>query len=83
MDDKKILNPEGLRFPEEFVRHKILDALGDLSLLGAPVIGNYESYAGSHNLNHLLTKEILKDSTNYELRTLVYENEFELAKVFA
>ncbi len=83
MDDKKILNPEGLRFSQEFVKHKILDALGDLALLGAPVIGNYESFAGSHNLNHLLTKEILKDPTNYELRSLNIENEFELVKVFA
>lgn len=83
MDDKKILNPEGLRFPLEFVKHKILDALGDLALLGAPVIGNYESFAGSHNLNHLLTKEILKDPTNYELRELSLENEFEFAGVFA
>jgi UDP-3-O-[3-hydroxymyristoyl] N-acetylglucosamine deacetylase len=83
MDDKKILNPEGLRFSGEFVRHKILDALGDLALLGAPVIGNYESFAGSHNLNHLLTKEILKDPTNYEIRSLNVENEFELVKVFA
>lgn len=68
LDEKKILNPEGLRYENEFVRHKILDALGDLSLLGMPIIGDYESYAGSHNLNHLLTKEILKSSTNYETK---------------
>ncbi|PID47966.1 MAG: UDP-3-O-[3-hydroxymyristoyl] N-acetylglucosamine deacetylase [Proteobacteria bacterium] len=68
LDEKKILNPEGLRYEDEFVRHKILDALGDLSLLGMPVVGDYESYAGSHNLNHLLTKEILKSSTNYEIK---------------
>lgn len=72
MDDKKILNPEGLRFDDEFVRHKILDAIGDLSLLGMPVFGDYESFAGSHNLNHLLTKAILADSTNYEI---VFANE--------
>ncbi len=68
LDEKKILNPEGLRYENEFVRHKILDALGDLSLLGVPVLGDYESYAGSHNLNHLLTKEILKSSSNYEVK---------------
>lgn len=68
LDEKKILNPEGLRYENEFVRHKILDALGDLSLLGMPIIGDYESYAGSHNLNHLLTKEILKSSANYETK---------------
>lgn len=83
MDDKKILNPEGLRFQNEFVKHKILDALGDLALLGAPVIANYESYAGSHNLNHLLTKEILKDPNNYELKTLDADAALEFTKVFA
>lgn len=83
MDDKKILNPEGLRFSNEFVRHKILDAIGDLSLLGAPFIGNYESYAGSHNLNHELTKAILRDPSNYEIRALSGEKAQEFAKVFA
>lgn len=73
LDEKKILNPEGLRYEEEFVRHKILDALGDISLLGMPIIGDYESYAGSHHLNHLLTKQILKSSTNYEVK-LMEEN---------
>lgn len=67
LDEKKILNPEGLRFDDEFVRHKILDAIGDLSLLGIPVLGDYESFAGSHHLNHLLTKEVLKSASNYEI----------------
>jgi UDP-3-O-[3-hydroxymyristoyl] N-acetylglucosamine deacetylase len=70
MDENKILNPEGLRFSDEFVRHKILDAIGDLCLLGMPMMGNYDSFAGSHKLNHLLTKEILKDPQNYEVKTL-------------
>lgn len=83
MDDKKILNPEGLRFSNEFVRHKILDAIGDLSLLGAPFVGDYASFAGSHNLNHELTKEILKDPSNYEIRTLSQESAQEFQKVFA
>ena len=83
MDDKKILNPEGLRFSNEFVRHKILDAIGDLSLLGAPFVGDYASFAGSHNLNHELTKEILKDPSNYEIRTLSFESAQEFQKVFA
>jgi len=83
LDDNKILNPEGLRYKDEFVRHKILDAIGDLSLLGSVVIGNYESFAGSHNLNHKLTKEILKDPKNYEIKTISKENIKELEKVFA
>lgn len=55
VDENRILNPEGLRFKDEFVRHKILDAIGDLTLLGYRVFGDYTSYAGSHHLNHLLT----------------------------
>ncbi len=59
LDEKRVLNPEGLRYKDEFVRHKILDAIGDLSLLGMPVMGEYRAFAGSHHLNHLLTKELL------------------------
>jgi len=83
MDDHKILNPEGLRFTNEFVRHKILDAIGDLSLLGAPFLGDYSSFAGSHNLNHELTIAILKDPNNYEVRTLSHEKAKEFEKVYA
>jgi UDP-3-O-[3-hydroxymyristoyl] N-acetylglucosamine deacetylase len=67
LDDHKVLNPEGLRYPDEFVRHKILDAIGDMALLGYTIIGHYSSFAGSHHLNHLLTKEVLKDPENYEI----------------
>jgi UDP-3-O-[3-hydroxymyristoyl] N-acetylglucosamine deacetylase len=67
LDDKKILNPEGLRFSDEFVRHKILDAIGDMSLIGMNFIGNYEALAGSHDLNHKLTLKLLKDTDNYEV----------------
>ncbi len=59
LDDKRVLNSEGLRYKDEFVRHKILDAIGDLSLLGAPVMGRYEAFAGSHALNHQLTRKLL------------------------
>lgn len=83
MDETKILNAEGLRFSNEFVRHKILDAIGDLSLLGAPFIGDYVSFAGSHNLNHELTKAIFADPHNYEIKTLSVENAHEFEKVFA
>ena len=83
MDETKILNPEGLRFSNEVVRHKILDAIGDLSLLGAPFLGDYTSHAGSHNLNHELTKAILRDPSNYEIRTLSAEKAYEFEKVYA
>jgi UDP-3-O-[3-hydroxymyristoyl] N-acetylglucosamine deacetylase len=49
--DDRILNPEGLRYPNEFVRHKALDAVGDLALAGAPLLGYYRSYRGGHHLN--------------------------------
>ena len=67
LDDQKILNPEGLRFDDEFVRHKILDAIGDMSLLGYTMIGQYTAHAGSHHLNHLLTKKLLENPANYEI----------------
>ena len=83
LDENRILNPEGLRFKDEFVRHKILDAIGDLSLLGYRVFGDYISYAGSHNLNHLLTKEVLKNKDCYELVSLEKGVEKAYEKVFA
>lgn len=83
LDDKKVLNPEGLRFTDEFVRHKILDAIGDMSLIGMNFIGNYEAFAGSHDLNHKLTIELLKDPANYEIVELVTAESKELAKAYA
>ncbi|MBL0709136.1 MAG: UDP-3-O-acyl-N-acetylglucosamine deacetylase [Sulfurimonas sp.] len=83
LDDKKILNPEGLRFADEFVRHKILDAIGDMSLIGMNFVGNYEAMAGSHDLNHKLTLELLKSPENYEVIELVGEKTQELEKAYA
>lgn len=83
LDDKKVLNPEGLRFTDEFVRHKILDAIGDMSLIGMNFIGNYEAMAGSHDLNHKLTLELLKDSENYEVIELVGEKTAAYEKAYA
>ena len=83
LDDKKVLNPEGLRFTDEFVRHKILDAIGDMSLIGMNFIGNYEAFAGSHDLNHKLTLELLKDPANYEIVELITAESKELAKAYA
>lgn len=83
LDDKKVLNPEGLRFPDEFVRHKILDAIGDMSLIGMNFIGNYEAMAGSHDLNHKLTVELLKNPENYEVVELAGESTKELEKAYA
>jgi len=83
LDEKKVLNPEGLRFDDEFVRHKILDAIGDMSLIGMNFVGNYEALAGSHDLNHKLTLELLKNPDNYEVVELVGEKTKELEKAYA
>ncbi|WP_298961933.1 UDP-3-O-acyl-N-acetylglucosamine deacetylase [uncultured Campylobacter sp.] len=83
IDENKILNPEGLRFENEFVRHKILDAIGDLALVGAPILGDYTAFAGSHDLNHKLTLSVLADAKNFELVDLTAEVVREYQEVFA
>jgi len=65
-DDNKIINPEGLRYEDEFVRHKTLDAVGDLALAGAPILGCYRSYRGGHKLNALALQALLCDPSAYE-----------------
>jgi UDP-3-O-[3-hydroxymyristoyl] N-acetylglucosamine deacetylase len=67
VDEFSILNPEGLRFADEFVRHKLLDALGDVSLLGRPVVGALTVYKTGHALNHKLVTQVLSDPANYEV----------------
>ena len=67
VDDFNILNPEGLRFPDEFVRHKILDALGDLSLLGMPIIGHLNAVKAGHALNHQLVRKVLAEREAWEI----------------
>jgi len=61
-----VLNPDGFRFPDECVRHKCLDALGDLALFGMPIIGKFTAYKSGHMLNHLLVKE-LAESGKYHI----------------
>ena len=67
VDDFNILNPEGLRFSDEFVRHKILDALGDLSLIGMPVIGQLTAVKSGHALNHQLVRRVLAEAEACEV----------------
>lgn len=52
--DTDVLNPEGLRYPDEFVRHKILDAIGDLYIVGHPIVGAFEGYKSGHAVNNAL-----------------------------
>ena len=65
--DDRILNPEGLRFVDEFVRHKLLDAIGDLALSGAPIQGLYRSYKGGHRLNFMTLQALFADPTAWAL----------------
>ncbi len=62
-----ILNEEGLRFPDEFVRHKILDAIGDFSLAGYHILGHVKAYKSGHDLNHRLVKELLSDPEAWDM----------------
>ena len=61
--DNRILNPEGMRFPDEFVRHKMLDAVGDLALAGGPLLGTYRSVRGGHKLNHAVLCALMSDAS--------------------
>jgi UDP-3-O-[3-hydroxymyristoyl] N-acetylglucosamine deacetylase len=63
VSDNRILNPEGTRFPDEFVRHKVLDAVGDLALAGAPLLGTYHSVRGGHKLNHAVLCALMSDAS--------------------
>jgi UDP-3-O-[3-hydroxymyristoyl] N-acetylglucosamine deacetylase len=67
VDGARVVNPEGLRFPDEFVRHKLLDAIGDLSLAGRPIIGLYRSHKGGHRLNYRLLASLLGSPENFKV----------------
>jgi UDP-3-O-[3-hydroxymyristoyl] N-acetylglucosamine deacetylase len=65
--EDRVMNPEGLRYKDEFVRHKALDAVGDLALAGAPVLGCYRSYRGGHKLNVMAVETLLADRDAWSL----------------
>jgi UDP-3-O-[3-hydroxymyristoyl] N-acetylglucosamine deacetylase len=67
IEGARLVNPELVRFTDEFVRHKILDAIGDLALAGAPVIGRFEGRRSGHALNNALLRALLADPENYQL----------------
>lgn len=69
LDDYRILNEDGLRFKDELVRHKMLDAIGDLFMSGYNLIGSFEAYKSGHGLNNKLLRELLSDVENYEFVT--------------
>lgn len=67
MSENRVLNPEGLRFPDEFVRHKALDAVGDLALAGAPLLGTFRSIRGGHKLNNAVLVALMSDPSAYSI----------------
>lgn len=69
LDDSKVLNSDGLRYKDEFVKHKVLDALGDLYLLGHPIIGAFSGCKSGHALNNALLRRLLADSAAWEYVT--------------
>lgn len=69
MDEYRVINPDGLRFEDEFVKHKVLDAIGDLYLLGHPLIGAFSGYKSGHALNNALCRALLADEQAWEFVT--------------
>jgi UDP-3-O-[3-hydroxymyristoyl] N-acetylglucosamine deacetylase len=69
MDDYRVLNTEGLRYDDEFVKHKILDAMGDLYLIGKPLLASYSAFRSGHALNNRLLRELLAQPDAYEVVT--------------
>ncbi|WP_137895436.1 UDP-3-O-acyl-N-acetylglucosamine deacetylase [Ramlibacter sp. 2FC] len=81
MDDYKVLNAEGLRYDDEFVKHKILDAMGDLYLIGKPLLAAYSAFRSGHALNNKLLRELLSHSDAFEIVT--FEDEKKAPAGFA
>jgi UDP-3-O-[3-hydroxymyristoyl] N-acetylglucosamine deacetylase len=69
ISEDRVLNPDGIRYPDEFVRHKALDAIGDLALAGAPLLATYHSMRGGHKLNHAVLCALMADPTAWKFVT--------------
>jgi len=69
VDDYRVLNEDGLRYQDEFVKHKVLDAVGDLYLLGRSLIGKFQGHKSGHGLNHMLLRELLSQEDAWEVVT--------------
>jgi UDP-3-O-[3-hydroxymyristoyl] N-acetylglucosamine deacetylase len=70
LDETGVINKDRQRFADEFVRHKILDAIGDMALAGAPLMGRFEGVRSGHGLNNQLLRALFADPSNYEMVTL-------------
>ena len=75
IDDYKVVNEEGVRFQDEFVKHKMLDAIGDLYLLGHGLIGSFSAYKSGHHLNNLLLRELINNVHAWEEVTIQNDSE--------
>ena len=75
MDDVKVLNADGLRYQDEFVKHKILDAIGDLYIIGKPLLAAYSAFRSGHALNNLLLRALLAQPEAYEVVSFEHERE--------
>lgn len=67
LDEYRILNNDGLRYDDEFVKHKMLDAIGDLYVVGHPLLAAYTAYKSGHGLNNALLRELLANQDAYEI----------------
>jgi UDP-3-O-[3-hydroxymyristoyl] N-acetylglucosamine deacetylase len=81
VDDYRVLNSDGLRYDDEFVKHKILDAIGDLHIAGKPLLASYVAYKSGHALNNKLLRKLLADETAYEV--VSFEREADAPRGFA
>ena len=81
MDDYKVLNADGLRYDDEFVKHKILDAMGDLYIVGKPLLASYTAFRSGHALNNKLLRELLNQPQAWEVVT--FEDEKQAPNGFA
>ena len=67
LDEFRLLNADGLRFADEFIRHKLLDAIGDLYLLGRPLLGAFTAHKSGHALNNQLLRALVSDTSAWEM----------------
>ncbi len=81
IDDYRVLNTEGLRYDDEFVKHKILDAIGDLHIAGKPLLASYVAYKSGHALNNQLLRKLLADPSAFEVVT--FERDADAPQGFA
>ncbi len=79
LDSALVLNPDGLRYPDEFVRHKTLDALGDFKLSGIQILGSFKLHRAGHDLHRSILAEVFKDPMNYEIVDAVSTSKEETA----